>query len=894
MRALRLFASCAALLLAIASNGCDDEAVPPANSGGPGSGSGASGGSGGAPSGPTIPELTAPVAATYDEHGLLHLACAADNDCFASLGYFHAQNRFFFMDFIRNVVRGRLGALVSAGDTVLQQDYQNRQFFSTKEGEPLAEAFAANASEQVRGHFEAYTRGVNAWIADMRAGANGATLTREYEFKLVVKDAIRDWEPEDSAAVGLYVLNDLSNNSGSELEMAEAYPLFPAALAPDLFSPQPVFDAFTVVAANQASLQAPPGWGDQGRSASPGGGAPASLGPLLASARRNTALIGSGGGIRNAGDVGSNNWAVAPQRTSGGKAILANDPHLLLSNPSIWFPVEIDGKSAGQGGVYHVAGSTFPGLPSIMIGANESIAWGVTTAYWDLADVYVETLSADGKSVLLDGDEVPIIEKELSFDDVSTGTPIKKSFRWVPHHGPIVSEDLDAGTALSIRWRGHDAGPDIDVFFGLARAASVAEAKEAVSMTSSASQNFLVADKDGHIGWYPFVKMPSRPWAAEHVPWLPIPGDGSAEWGDPVPLEELPQLTDPPAGAIATANADMTGSSADGDLLNDGDTAIQAYSKAEGAREQRILDLLAASGNDHTRETLLAIQGDTYSLLGELVVPPLLAAAETATLDADTQAVVDALSTWQLTCPTGLDGSGPETAGDDPDPAVAAEAIGCSAFHAAFFSLAQLAVGDEVTAAGASVSSGWRFQLVLRSIKEPDAIESGDLFWDDVSTTDTTETRAQIMVAALQLAATHLAVSGGPDDWRWGRLHTLSLRSIYDNFGITTYNSPAVAAPGGLSTVNVASPNTRTVPAAGKPWDFGFSAGPSLRMVTEIGADGPRILYQLPGGADLHDDSQFYNNLLPKWLVNEPIEFPFGPDAVTTPAVEITVSPATP
>jgi penicillin amidase len=149
------------------------------------------------------------------------------------------------------------------------------------------------------------------------------------------------------------------------------------------------------------------------------------------------------------------------------------------------------------------------------------------------------------------------------------------------------------------------------------------------------------------------------------------------------------------------------------------------------------------------------------------------------------------------------------------------------------------------------------------------------------------------MVAALQLAATRLAVSGGPDDWRWGRLHTLSLRSIYDNFGVTTYNAPAVAAPGGLSTVNVASPNSRGVPDAGEPWDFAFSAGPSLRMVTEIGADGPRILYQLPGGADLHHDSQFYNNLLPRWLQNEPIEFPFGPGAVTTPAVEITVSPAT-
>jgi acyl-homoserine lactone acylase PvdQ len=197
-----------------------------------------------------IAGLTAPVTAVTDPNGLLHLQCAADDDCFAALGYFHASNRFFFMDFVRNLVRGSLGGLVKAGDQVLQNDYVNRHFFTTREGVPLEEKLYADTSALVKGHLDAYAVGVNAWLADMREGKNGATLTTEYDFALVVKENIRDWEPEDCAAIGLYVLNDLSNNSESELALAQQYPAFDPALAADLFSTRPVFDAFTVPVAN--------------------------------------------------------------------------------------------------------------------------------------------------------------------------------------------------------------------------------------------------------------------------------------------------------------------------------------------------------------------------------------------------------------------------------------------------------------------------------------------------------------------------------------------------------------------------------------------------------------------------------------------------------------------
>lgn len=890
-RALGL-ASSALLVLAVGAGACGDD--DPQGGGGTGAGSttntggGGTGGSGGGATGVQIPGLSAPVQAAYDEHGILHLTCATDDDCYAALGYFHASNRFFFMDFIRNLVRGKLGALVKAGDTVLANDYENRRWFSTRQGEPLEQKLYDDASAQVKGHLDAYTRGVNAWIGDMRAGRNEATLTTEYDFALIVKEAIRDWEAVDSAAVGLYVLNDLSNNSEGEIAQAAAMPFFDPALIPDLFSVRPVFDAATLPASQQMGL-APP---------APFPVPSASSANLLRDAHAALGRVGSGTTQRGSGDIGSNNWILGPGRTSAGRAIVSNDPHLSLTNPSIWFPVELDAKTQGTG-AYHVAGSTFPGLPSVMVGHNESLAWGVTTAYWDLADVYQEELTPDGSAVMFEGNPVSILEKEFTFENAMTGMPVTRTFRWVPHHGPIVSEDLANNTAISIKWTGHEGGTDLDAFFGVARASTTEEARLAIEQISSASQNFIVGDLAGDIGWYPYSNVPERPFASAALPpWLPLPGDGTAEWEGTVPKAMLPQVTNPPAGAIATANADMTGASFDGDVLNDGQAAIQATLKANGTREQRILDLIEAGGDAHTVDTMVALQGDDFSLLGEVVVPAVLAAANGQTLTPEEQDVVDALTAWQYTCPTGVDGSDPAASPDSTDPTETAEAIGCSAFHATLFAVTKAALGDEIDAASALAGEDvflpgrLDLQLVVRAIKDSASIASGDLLWDDVSTNATVETRDEILLRGITMAAEALAVTGAPSDWRWGRLHTLTLRSIFDSFGVPTYNAGPYVAPGCAECVNVANPLSRRVPDAGMPWDFAFAAGPSIRFVVEVGPDVPRMSYQLPGGADLHRESPFYNNLLPNWLENTPIDFPFGAGAVPNPAKAVEINPA--
>ncbi|MEQ9321554.1 MAG: penicillin acylase family protein [Polyangiaceae bacterium] len=857
--------------------------------GGSATGTGGSGGS--LPEGITIAGLSGPVSAVYDEHGLLHLSCATDDDCYSALGYFHAQNRFFFMDFVRNLVRGRLGSLVSGGATVLEVDYANRLVFTNADGEPLEELLYEASSATTKGHMDAYTVGVNAWIANMRAGEHDATLTDEYNFPFIEKEAIRDWEPEDSAAIGLFVLNDLSNSSESELLLADSIPLFDPALAADLFSPEPVFDAAALPATMMLSAPQP--------DAATAAIATASerMTPLHALVDQALAVVGRVGAnamtARRSYDYGSNNWAVMGSRTTSGNAILADDPHLDFFNPSIWFAVELDAKSDGSGDT-HVAGSTFPGLPSVMVGHNEDVAWGVTTAYWDLTDIYTETLTNNGTTVSFNGIDIPIVEKDFVFEDISTGTPITRTFRYVPHHGPILAEM--GNTALSLRWRGAEATTDLDAFFALSRAASVDEARQGVEDVTSANQNFVVIDMEGNLGWYPYVDVPERSWASLAAPpWLPIPGDGSAEWGPAIAKATLPQATNPVSGAVATANQDHTGATFDGDPFNDGQAAVQVWFKASGTRMQRILDLLEADGDAHSVSTMNAMHGDTYSLFGEVVVPAALTAAAGMTPTAAEQAVIDALTAWQLTCPTGLDGSDPVAAMNVADATVAAESIGCTAFHTVLYAAVHEALGDEITAAGADIARlRADLHLVVRAIADPGSVASGPLLWDDVTTTPAVETQDEILQRAISAAATLLVQSFGadPDDWRWGRTHTMSLFSIFDQFGFDMYNEGPFAAPGGQYTVNVANPTSRALPEGTDPIDWSFGAGPSVRFVVEATPSGMQMTYQLPGGNDLHRDSDFYNNLLPRWLEVESIDFPFGPGAVPTPALELQVHPA--
>jgi penicillin amidase len=901
----------------VGSTACgDDTQINPVDGGGAGETGPVPTSEGGTEAGPeagltvNIPSLTAPVHAVYDEFGFLHVSGKTDDDVFATVGYFHAANRFFFMDFLRNAVRGTLGKLL-VYPGIVDRDVTTRTFFSTPQGDPLPEKLVSQADAATKEYLDAYARGVNAWLADVKAGRSGASLTEEYKFSIISKDAPRDWEPADSMAVALFSLNDLSNNASSEttlgrvaqtaLGLAGTRPGVAKTLQDLFLDFRPTFDAYTIPAANTAAMNflPPPATGAR---SGPFSAYDPAVQKLLASASERLATLPGALPSKSTGDHGSNNWVISGSRATNGRPLVANDPHLSLTNPSIWFPLEIDSKSNGGTGTYHAAGGSFPGSPTVQTGHNENIAWGVTVTYWDLADVYLETLTKGGTAVSFNGADVDIVTKDVTFFD--QGNMVTKKLAWVPHHGPIVSIDAAAGTAVTIRWRGHDGSTDVQAFFELDRANSIAEAKTALANVTTANQNFVIADKTGKIGYFPYAKVPTRPWAANtpgSSPFFPLTGNGTREWGPPVALTDIPQLEDPPAGFIATANADMNGASQSGDPLTPapGNLPIQSVSRAEGTRIQRIMESIVATGKANTVETMRLLQGDTKSLIAATVVPKLLAAAAESgvVLTPETQHVVDALTAWQTaaqyTCPTGLDGNDP-IGPKSPNADAARESIGCSAFHASLYSLIEAAFGDELkdpAVALGSASTNNTIPVLMRSLRSATYDPAVETFWQDIKTTDHVTTRSEILRRALTQAGLILAQLGLADEWRWGRMHTLRLLSPLSQPTMNQFDSALYATPGGLLTVNVASPSNVNTASnnSSQQRDFSHTSGPSIRTLIEVGTDTPHMKVTLPGGSDLHRQSKFYNNMVPGWLANTPVDFAFGPGAVKNPAADITV-----
>lgn len=864
-----------AALLAVGGVGCSDDEKDPVGNGG-------SGGSTGTEL--DLPGLSAPVEASLDETGMFHASCKTDEDCALALGYFHAQNRFFQMDLQRRASRGELGGLISLQ---LEAAVALRQFFTTPQGEPIEEAIWAILDEETKGHLEAYSAGVNAWLADLRAGRNGARLSEEYGLSLIAPHNtpanIRDWEPLDSVAFARLMTFQLSESSDVELGFAEFVGRMDPAVAADLFTLKPGEESYTVESAGGSfpqALRAP----DLAASLRAIQERLAGARDALARARDVRSDLF---GVLPTGDAGSNNWVLAPSRTTAGRALLANDPHLSLSNPPVWYFAELDATSAeGATGRMHVAGGTFPGIPYVPIGHNRHVAWGQTVAFYDVTDVYVETLSVDGTKVLFNGAEVPIVTRDYTFP-VAGGAPVTRTLKWVPHHGPIVSEDPVNRVAITIKWTGQEPTRELTAFHRLAQATTAAEAKASLDDFGVGAQNTVVIDTAGHIGWYPLANVPKRPWATPTLaPWLPLPGDGTAEWDGYVARDDLPQLTDPPAGFVATANQAMTDAIADGDPTNDGYPVLQDF-PAPGFRHRRIVDLLAAGGNAHSPETMLELQSDVYSLPGDRVVPHLLAAAAAAPaeLTADGQKVVDALTAWTFGCPTGLDGDRPDSP-RSTDPVAARESIGCTAFHHTLLEVYRATFLDEFQAdfpgLGLREIPGGHNQLmkVLAILLDrPTELGSAPGLWDDDATAEAEEAKDQILRKALNAAGGKLASQvGQPDSWRWGRFHTVTFRSDLGQLQPLLNDGPW-ANDGGLFTVDVANPGLDGA-------SFSHGSGASLRLVVEAQDDRMKSWLQLPGGQDLHRDGPYHGTLIERYLHNEPFEVPFTRDEAAAAAVD--------
>ncbi|MFQ5666154.1 MAG: penicillin acylase family protein [Candidatus Binatia bacterium] len=833
-----------------------------------------------------LPSLPATADVIVDELGVPHVFASDLESAVFVQGYITAAARFWEMDVFRRLAEGRLSEVF--GKLSLSTDVAMRTVFTTREGLRLEEVlwkYVQEVDPELARIERAYTAGINAWLGDLRAGRNGATLPPEYELGIIIDRTAEDlapWRPQDTVAIGRLQAWQLSQTLDQEMERARIVASLPDAIVRDVFRSAPATNA-TVLPVRQAR--------------SVGHVFTVLVPPRLPSIETLDAVCEALAALRHTyplgsmdKGLGSNNWVVSPALSANGHAMLANDPHLQLFNPPIWHMIQLDAGPDGRAN-----GVIFPGLPGVILGHNDFGAWGATVANFDVTDVYVEEVTTppdypnSPRTVLFNGRQVPVLRVEETFQ-VKDSEPVIEVIEVVPHHGPMVPDpnlrdDVVglAATGMSFRWTGHEISNDARFLLDLNRARNVSEFRAALRNFAVGAQNWVWADVNGDIAYFPRVLIPQRPTGT--VPYLPLPGTGEAEWlvddaGDTLwlPEDRIPQATNPPQGFLATANNDQIGNTLDNDPLND--PVYLAFSYDLGLREERIQELLSNRTNVRPKGAKLNLddmaryQYDHASKEAARLLPFLFRAAEARPdlMTAEMGEALNRLRAWGEAKPgsaaydtaSGIDAhdccaplirddvaprSAPVTAEERSD------AVATSIFAAWETRLGPAVFTDDFAGTRIRPPGGQdATKALLHILEDIDRTDVGfrvytkgtngeSTLWDRQETPEV-ETQDEVLLAALRDGLAFLRSkfsSADPDTWLWGIIHRVRLQHFIGQAGIGIFDLGPFAAVGARFTVNPANYSLNAN-------DFTFSNGPSERFVAVLDPAGIRAVNTLPGG----------------------------------------------
>ena len=778
-----------------------------------------------------LPGLSGPIDIVRDRDAVPHIFAATKADALYGLGYVHAQDRLWQMDFQRHIGYGRLSELF--GKVTLPQD----RFLRTVGFGRAARSAWANLPEAARRDVEAYCAGVNAFLDTH----HGRDLPPEMT---LLRHEPERWEGSDIIAWQKMMAWDLSANYAFELLRDDlvravgaertAELMVPAApgglsiLSPSMMSwsasDAPVEPFATPPAAPAAVTAATPAAAASHRAPEQS----AALASGLSQGLPDVAALLMGGTLVDG--LGSNNWVVDGTLTASGKPLLANDPHLAAGVPSIWYLAHL---SAGD---FDVIGSTLPGTPAVIIGRNRHIAWGMTNVGADVEDLYRERLDVAGAAAEFRGTFEPMTR--IAETIKVKGEPDVTLTVRVTRHGPLVSDALNANNAdlpadkrgavldpLAFRWTALDAADDSAYALSLINAAhNWDEFRGALRHFVAPSQNFIYADTEGHIGYQVPGHIPVRARGDGSAPAEGWTGD--AEWTGWIPFDQLPHTFDPPTHMVVTANHRV--------MPADYPYVI-ATDWPEPYRGQRITDLITGAQKKLTPDDMARIQADTLSLHASAMLPVLLKRAK-PTPGPDTQAV-ERLKAWNLDA--------------------SANSIAMTIFEAWYLRLVPAIAGDELgpralTLYKGRYASGTRF--LLRQLT------SGESPWCDDVRTPEKETCDAVVTTALHDAVEFLTQKYGrdPELWKWGQVHA----AVFPHQGLDAVGplrpllSRKVASAGDWSTVDVGSAS------AERPFDQ--TAIPGYRQILDLSAAGDNRFLQAVGQSG-HFLSKQYDDFLRDW-----------------------------
>jgi penicillin amidase len=736
-----------------------------------------------------LPGLKDKVEVFRDKWGVPQIYASNQHDLFMAQGYIHAQDRFWQMDFWRHIGSGRLAEMFGKSQS------NTDKFLRTLGWARVAQQELKQTDPNTIAILQAYADGVNGYLRNR----SGSALSLEYT---VLKLLNPNYQPEPWQPLHtLTWVKSMAWDMNSSLETEIQRTILKKTLTPfqenELFPPYPknhpviVTQPNASIKANSTSLVShalvPP--------------LSQALQPIIGQLAALDALLG-----RSGDGIGSNSWVISGQRTATGKPILANDPHLGIQMPSIWYEVGLHCTSKGKDCPYNLSGFSFAGMPGVIIGHNDSIAWGFTNVDPDVTDLYIEKINpinpnqyeVNGKWV-----DMKLVKENIH---VAGGESVSLTVRYT-RHGPIISDtyqklekfnqkagiNLPQHYAIVLRWTALETSNSFRAILKMNRAQNWDEFRSAVMEFDVPSQNLIYADTSGNIGYQMSGRVPIR---ATGDGRYPVPGwIDNSEWKGYIPFKQLPFAFNPPQDYIVTANNAAIDSNYPYLITKDWDY---------GFRAQRIVEMIEGQKAPISLTDVQQMQGDNKNLNAATLVPILL---KIPLNDDRLERSRSILQSWNF----------------QQNQDLAAPAL----FETLWKHLLADTFQDDLPKDYWPDGENRWVEVVSNLVQQPNSP------WWDNKTTSATENRDQIFRQAFAKAVDELERTLGKDPhrWRWGNLHTATFRNAtLGKSGIAPiealFNRGPFSVSGGSSIVNATG------------WDatksFEVAWLPSMRMVVDL------------------------------------------------------------